>query len=273
MDCIENQGFAVVSPLVTESQLEPLQGVLERVVQRRAEQLYREGLIQDVCVEADFDVRWHRIIQQCVADEESSIWNQWVFSREIYDLLVQPAILDVIENLIGPEIRANGDYWVRPMAPMDRVTPVPWHQDSAYYPDHPSGPRDILTVWIPLVDVDSHNGCLEVIPGSHNWGLIDTRLSEGGKWKEPVLDPLEKGTLQPVPMRRGDALVFSNLLFHRSSLNRSNSMRWSVDLRYSPTALQQPQLYQTYPGFIARSKCRADSVETFAVWRDRVTAG
>ena len=26
-----------------------------------------------------------------------------------------------------------------------------------------------LAIWCPLIDVDEHNGCLQVLPGSHQW--------------------------------------------------------------------------------------------------------
>ena len=35
-----------------------------------------------------------------------------------------------------------------------------------------------------------------------------------------------------LPMRRGDVLAFSNLTCHASTLNTTDEMRWSVDLRY-----------------------------------------
>ena len=33
-------------------------------------------------------------------------------------------------------------------------------------------------------------------------------------------------------MRRGDALAFSNLTCHASTVNSTDQMRWSIDLRY-----------------------------------------
>ena len=268
----DRDGYVVMPSLVTETQLEPLHGVLERIVQQRADQLYRDGLSQDVCTDAAFEARWHRIVQQCAVSVEHNIWHELVFGRDIYDLIVQPAILDVIEDIIGPDITVNGDYWIRPMMPQDQVNKLPWHQDSWYYEDHPTGPRDILTVWIPLVDVDRNNGCLEVMPGSHGWGLIDTHVPEGKQWKEPVIARKEKGVQQPLPMKRGDALIFSNLFYHRSLPNLSNLIRWSIDLRYSPTGLPLPRLNREFPGFIARNKRQPDSVEPFTVWQDRVMA-
>ena len=55
-------------------------------------------------------------------------------------------------------------------------------------------------------------------------------------------------------MQVGDVLVFGNLTFHRSLENTSEDIRWSVDLRYSPTGSPLEWLLEKWPGFIARSE-------------------
>lgn len=41
------------------------------------------------------------------------------------------------------------------------------------------GSLDSMVVWVPLVNVDESLGALEVIPGSHKWGLLDAELADG----------------------------------------------------------------------------------------------
>jgi len=61
--------------------------------------------------------------------------------------------------------------------PNSQATAFPLHQDSQYY-GKLSQHAYIITVWIPLVDVNEVNGCLYVIPGSHQWELIDSARDE-----------------------------------------------------------------------------------------------
>ena len=72
-------------------------------------------------------------------------------------------LVDLIEPFIGPEIVCNPVSHIRPKMPS---TDVPFHQDAIFTTQEA---KDILqvTVWIPLVDVNEENGCLEVQPGVH----------------------------------------------------------------------------------------------------------
>lgn len=52
----------------------------------------------------------------------------------------------------------------------------PLHQDLQYFP---IGPADsIVAAWTPLQNVDTSNGCLQVIPGSHKGELLDHTYPE-----------------------------------------------------------------------------------------------
>lgn len=47
---------------------------------------------------------------------------------------------------------------------------VGWHQDYHYW--QCTTPSELLTAWIALDDVTVENGCMQVVPGSHQWGLL-----------------------------------------------------------------------------------------------------
>lgn len=256
------EGYVVVPGLLGEEILEPVRRAIAAGVERQAQTLYAEGKIQDRYADAPFQRRL--ALLQGEVGEELGIWNSEVFSRAIYDILVHPPLLDVVEDLIGPEITVNGDYWVRPKLPGGKIITYPWHQDSAYY-----GPEsldmNILTVWVPLVDVNEHNGCLKVIPGSNQWGLRPTR------WEGPHLVPTEDleamGTPCTLPMRVGDVVVLTQFTFHGSLMNHSDDVRWSIDLRYSPTGPDMAWLFDRFPGFIARSRLDPARVDSWENWR------
>ena len=120
----------------------------------------------------------------------------------------------------------------------------PLHQDCLYY-GKLSQHAHIITVWIPLVDVDEANGYLYVIPGSHNWELIDSTRYKNQNMRSFV-NVEEQGTPISLPMKVGEILIFSNMTFHGSKVNQSEAARWSVDIfycrsrgTYIPTELEQ----------------------------------
>jgi len=98
----------------------------------------------------------------------------------------------------------------------------------------------VITTWVPLVDVDTGNGCLWVIPGSHRWGFLSgARAAATGHVLIPE-DVERRGTPTPLPMRAGDVVFLTNLTLHASKVNGSDRVRWSHDFRYHPTAASTP---------------------------------
>ncbi len=227
-------GYFVVEAALNTEDLAPLIAVISDVVDRRAHELFNAGTISDVYENMPFERRWSAILQECGRENEVFGWHTLVFSEALFDLITHPKVLDVVETLIGCEIQFNGDFWVRPKLPNEKLTTLPWHQDSAYMPDTEN---DIhLTVWLPLVDVQTENGALQFLPGSHTAGLQTYHRVEGEAFAVPVLPPTSSHTnIDTLEMKKGDLLIFNNLVFHRSLLNRSDTIRWSVDFRYSRT--------------------------------------
>jgi phytanoyl-CoA hydroxylase len=93
------------------------------------------------------------------------------------------------------------------------------------------GSLDATVLWLPLVDVDRSLGALEIIPGSHRWGLRTTRVESG--FGRVDLTQAEQQQMVPVEVEVGDALFFSAFLVHRSGTHASGRIRWSAHFRYN----------------------------------------
>ncbi len=82
--------------------------------------------------------------------------------RQSFEFSRHPAILDVVEDLIGPDILIfSSRFWIKPGRDGSYVS---WHQDSAYFGLEPN---ELVTVWLALTDSNPANGCLRVLPGTH----------------------------------------------------------------------------------------------------------
>jgi hypothetical protein len=96
----------------------------------------------------------------------------------------------------------------------------PLHQDSTFVEeDEHIG----ITIWCPLIDVDKHNGCLGVVPGSH-------RLNN--YYRAPCILPyphllsaIELDYMHYIPMRVGQVMLMDNRVIHGSPSNLSSTMR------------------------------------------------
>lgn len=260
------QGYLVVQSALSESDLAPLIAVVSAVVDTRATKLYNEGVISDTYAEMPFDRRWHAVLKACGRQNEVAGWHTLVFSEALFDLITHPKVLDVLETLIGGDIQFNGDFWVRPKLPNEKLTTLPWHQDSAYMPDTENDTH--LTVWLPLVDVKSENGALQFLPGSHKSGLQTYHRVPGEAFAVPVLPPtLLDSEINTLEMQKGDLLVFNNLVFHRSLVNRSNTIRWSTDFRFSRTGTSLNGLWHETIACPARARENGRCPTPWQTWR------
>jgi hypothetical protein len=263
-DRYQEQGCLLLRGILSDRELDPVRQRIGETVDDLARRLLSEGRISALHADVPFDRRLAEIGRE--TELRVPIWNREVFGKAIYDLLTTPALLDLTEALLGPEVSVNGDYWVRPKLPQAQRTTYPWHQDSGYYGAQTAGSH-ILSVWIPLVDVDEQNGCMQCLPGSHRWGLLPTQSNEFGH-NYPVEDVEARGEVVTLQMKAGDLFLFHNLLFHRSLMNQSDHVRWSIDLRYSATGTDVAWLNKLgYYGFVARSKANPGAVESWEQWQ------
>ena len=231
VEAYHNDGYLLVPGLFTEADMEPVRLAIEDEVDRLADRFYREGKVSSRFADQPFN---RRLVLLCESAQESvRIWElrtRAAVTPELYRLVRHPGLLEMMTAILGPKVAWTGSFAVRVKLPESEVTAFPWHQDTQYY-GNPTRHLHVISVWIPLVDVDERNGCLQLLPGSHRWGLLG-----GARDSERVVQMFEdveqRGKPVVLPMRRGDALAFSNLTCHASTVNTTDEMRWSIDLRY-----------------------------------------
>jgi phytanoyl-CoA hydroxylase len=99
------------------------------------------------------------------------------------------------------------------------------HQDFYYIKNEP---RSMIAGYIALDKIDTENGCLWIIPGSHKLGLLShgavKNLNEHEAWTDEI-EGVDLSKEIPVVMDKGDILFFHELLIHSSTMNRTND-RW-----------------------------------------------
>ena len=76
-----------------------------------------------------------------------------------------------MENWGGPDISGHPVWNIRSKTPNTVRMTVPWHQDSAYLVE---GAEKTIqpAAWIPFLDVNKKNGCMQVVKGGHKSGKI-----------------------------------------------------------------------------------------------------
>ena len=167
-------------------------------------------------------------------------YDQLRYLPGLYSLVDKP-MMAILKDVCGLGFCAyTSKIAVRVDMPMGEGSSLaPAHQD---YPTH-QGSSNSVTIWIPLQDVTSTDGPIQILPGSHKSGISqDKRINEWsnkpgtlvkhkglkGHWESSShLDE----QFQEVPMVSGQVLVFSTLLLHRSGVNMGDQIRYSLNIR------------------------------------------
>jgi phytanoyl-CoA hydroxylase len=256
------EGYLVARKVVPERYILELQEEINGAINTQAQKLHAAGDISQLHEELDFLHRATELYKES-ARIIDPVHSGNHAGRAMFGLLTCPQILDVMEQLIGPEIIASSIYRLRPKFPDRPEGVVPWHQDSGYF--HTCADTHLVpTCWVPLMDATVETGCMEVVPRSHKQGVLRhyrANLLAPSLTVHP--DHLPDTTPVPVPAGIGDIVLLTNLTPHRSTDNTSGLIRWAADLRYNA-----PAAGDYGPGeaeFLARSTETPE--ETLRDWR------
>ncbi len=156
--------------------------------------------------------------------------GHWRISKSFHDALWNPAFVKPASQLLGDKAVR---FWHDQLfcKPAGHGGVVAWHQDYSYWVR--TVPMQHLTCWIGLDDATQENGCLNYVPGSHRWGLLE-RLELGGEMDAifQQLNEEQQQQIKPVPMelKKGHACFHHPLMLHGSYENKSDRSRRAMVL-------------------------------------------
>lgn len=173
-------------------------------------------------------------------DPEKGVWKY--LNPDRHDPLFaayqkRPELLDIVEQLIGPDIKAFLMMFIYKPPGIDFVHP--YHQDASYFNFQPHDA--VVGTWVPMDRVGSDNGTMSVIRGSHRWPVLPHAAPKGelvnfgvfgiegydGHADEVALD-----------MDPGDALFFHARLLHKTGANLSARQRRVITVHFASARCQ-----------------------------------
>ncbi len=153
---------------------------------------------------------------------------QEIFNLESFHALPHhPALKQVVSMLVGERLLIHPKPIGRLIFPHCERLVNHAHQDYQFM----NGDAECFTVWIPLHDCPTDQGPLQILEGSHRFGVqshntaylhvpeIPEGTALGGDWVGSQ-------------MNAGDVLIFHSLTVHAASPNVSNRLRVSLDCRF-----------------------------------------
>ena len=148
-----------------------------------------------------------------------------------------PRILDVVEDLIGPDILIfTSTFFIKePHSPNIAA----WHQDSTYYGLEP---KEEVTVWVALSDANEAAGCMDALSFrgrprqlSHVSRVVKNSVNRAS---QVITEPLDEGTPKAMPLKAGEFSMHHGLCAHRSGPNTASHRRIGLGLNFIPTSVR-----------------------------------
>ena len=153
-------------------------------------------------------------------------------------LAFHPTILDIVEDLVGPDI----SLWGSVLFIKDPGTKhfVSWHQDATYMG---MSSNDFVTPWIALSKSNRETGCMSMIPGSHKNNIKphdDTFAQDNILTRGQVVKDVDESHAVDLILKPGQMSLHHGEIVHGSQPNLSNERRVGYALQsYMPNTTKQ----------------------------------
>ncbi len=168
------------------------------------------------------------------------------------------AALDLIEPILGPDIILFSTHFI--CKPKGDGRRVPWHEDSSYWRGM-IHPMNVATIWLALDPSTEENGCMKVIPRTHNTGkggYSDYGDVDQSKniFPTEVLPEQRKDThAVSCILQENECSIHDGRLMHGSEPNSSDKRRCGWTLRYaSSDVVMAEEFYLKHNMYLARGK-------------------
>ena len=157
------------------------------------------------------------------------------------EIVRHPAILDVVEDVLGPNILCwSSSFFIKEAQHPGYIS---FHQDATYWG---LDPPDVMTAWLAFTPVTLETGPVQFLPGSHKQmqiphrdTFVDDNLLTRGQEVEVEVDESETATVLLEP---GEISLHHVLLVHGSKPNTSPDRRIGLAVRYMPTHVRQQKV-------------------------------
>ena len=154
------------------------------------------------------------------------------------ELIYHPNFLNSMEDLLGPNLLCPTSGF-RIKEPGDQAHAA-WHQDAYYLRFEPVWTTCILAFSAGTSDM----GCIEVVPGSHRWGILDHAETEDTNSlllrHQHIVNDFDESRARPIALNPGELVVIHQRIIHGSKANRSKERRIYYLIDIMPSHSRRP---------------------------------
>lgn len=181
---------------------------------------------------------WEAIKDRPAREHSSILIETHLLLNWVYRVVSDPTVLDAVESVLGPNLMVWSSGWI-PKMPGDKKY-VSWHQDATYWGLRPP---NAVTAWIAFTESVPENGCMRVIPATHQGPLLpqdethaqNNVLSRG----QEISVHVDESKAVDLILRPGEMSLHHIGLVHGSKPNESAKARIGLAVRYISTEVVQ----------------------------------
>ena len=177
---------------------------------------------------------------------------------KLFDCLFADEVLDLVEPILGPDIALFSSHFI--CKPKGNGKRVPWHEDSFYWKGVME-PMEVCTVWLAIDPSVRENGCMNVVPRTHNNGYSEYEpadLNTNVFWIQIKKGQFDESTVVPLELEPNQASLHNARLIHGSDPNHSTLRRCGYTMRFISTRTKFNQGKWPHHGiYLARGRDHA----------------
>lgn len=157
--------------------------------------------------------------------------------RSPYELATLPNVLDIVEQLIGPDLLLfNVTYIIKEA---NAPAHVSWHQDLTYWGlSH----DDQVSMWLALSPATEESGCMKMLPGSHTKGRIEHQRTDDDSnvlLQGQTVTGIDESQSVLCPLAPGEASFHHGWTLHASTPNIGSDRRIGLNIQYIAPHVRQ----------------------------------
>ncbi len=151
-----------------------------------------------------------------------------------------PLIRRITRRYIGENVSIFRSMFMN--KPAESGTVLPWHQDIGVGWGIDTNP--IVTVWMSMDAATVASGCMQIVPGSNNFGILNERHYTSEEDQAKYARPEDVVDLET---EAGEAVLLHNFLLHRSALNSTPAPRRAFSVTYMDAGTRSVKTGRTFP--------------------------
>ncbi|MGO1120102.1 phytanoyl-CoA dioxygenase family protein [Rhodovibrionaceae bacterium A322] len=205
-----------------------------------AQRYARDGFVSPVSLISPEDAANQRARLEAVEAEHGPVHYQSKIHTLLdfaADLATRPAVLDVVEQLLGPDILLfDVTYIIKEAGAKSHVS---WHQDLTYWG---FSNDEQVSMWLALSPASEESGCMRMLPGSHKLGRQDhedTDDKDNVLFRGQSVRNIDESNARLCPLQPGEASFHHGWTLHASLPNTSADRRIGLNVQYINPSVRQ----------------------------------